>query len=256
MDTAVVDKIMQYALAVAGEADDWKDRDLGPIHLIKYVYLADLAYANRNGETLTGAPWRFYDFGPYCTEVWQQAEPAMAAIHAQDRSFESQFKDDDVRRWRSQDPEQDRTAAGTGLAFVARAAIERAVKEWGSDTQGLLHAVYSTEPMLRAAPNEILMFEAAEPAEKAEQEAPKTARQKKKAKAKLEQLRAKLAERRAGREPRRSTPMRQPRYDEVYAEGVVWLEKLAGEPPREHEGTLEIDDSVWRSETRGSRGDS
>ena len=54
MDLKKVDKIIQYALAVAAN-EDFCNRDLGPIHLVKYVYLADLAYAERNkGETFTG----------------------------------------------------------------------------------------------------------------------------------------------------------------------------------------------------------
>ena len=36
------------------------------IHLIKCVYLADLAYdKEHNGQTYTGIPWRFYHFGPW-----------------------------------------------------------------------------------------------------------------------------------------------------------------------------------------------
>ena len=41
-----VDLLLQYALLVAGEQDEFLDRQLGPIHLIKYVYLADLFHAN------------------------------------------------------------------------------------------------------------------------------------------------------------------------------------------------------------------
>ncbi len=50
-----VDLLLQYALLVAGEQDEFLDRQLGPIHLIKYVYLADLFHAKRNnGVTFTG----------------------------------------------------------------------------------------------------------------------------------------------------------------------------------------------------------
>ena len=41
MDTAKVDLLIQFALAVAAEEDALAERELGPIHLIKYVYLAD-----------------------------------------------------------------------------------------------------------------------------------------------------------------------------------------------------------------------
>ena len=64
-----IDLLLQYALLVAGEEDEHTDRQLGPIHLIKYVYLSDLAFAERNdGKTFTGVNWQFYKFGP-----WSQA---------------------------------------------------------------------------------------------------------------------------------------------------------------------------------------
>jgi len=66
MDISRVDKIIQYTLLVAGDEDDYFDRQLGPIHLIKYVYLADLDYAaSHNGEIFTGVKWQFYKFGPW-----------------------------------------------------------------------------------------------------------------------------------------------------------------------------------------------
>ncbi len=42
---------------------------LSPIRVIKFLYLADLYHARENkGETLTGWPWEFVYFGPYCRE--------------------------------------------------------------------------------------------------------------------------------------------------------------------------------------------
>lgn len=46
-DAAKVDQIIQYSLLCAGEEDNFFDRRFSPIHMIKYVYLADLAYAER-----------------------------------------------------------------------------------------------------------------------------------------------------------------------------------------------------------------
>ena len=48
MKSNKIDLLIQYAFLVAGQEDEYLDRRLGPIHLIKYVYLADLAYAERN----------------------------------------------------------------------------------------------------------------------------------------------------------------------------------------------------------------
>jgi hypothetical protein len=45
---------LKYILAAAGQ-EDYGNREVGPIHLINYVYLADLAFAERHGgETFTG----------------------------------------------------------------------------------------------------------------------------------------------------------------------------------------------------------
>ena len=41
-----------------------------------------------------------------------------------------------------------------------------------------------------------------------------------------------------------------PRYDDVYFEGLKWLDRLAGEPIEPEEGTLEISDSIWKSPFR------
>jgi hypothetical protein len=42
MDINKVDLLLKYILAAAGR-EDYGNREVGPIHLIKYVYLADLA---------------------------------------------------------------------------------------------------------------------------------------------------------------------------------------------------------------------
>jgi hypothetical protein len=47
MKSNKIDLLIQYTLLVAGQEDEYLDRQLGPIHLIKYVYLADLVYAER-----------------------------------------------------------------------------------------------------------------------------------------------------------------------------------------------------------------
>jgi hypothetical protein len=56
MDINKVDLLLKYILAAAGQ-EDYGNREVGPIHLIKYVYLADLAFAEKHeGETFTGNP--------------------------------------------------------------------------------------------------------------------------------------------------------------------------------------------------------
>ena len=81
MKSSKIDLLIQYAILIAGQEDEYLDRRLGPIHLIKYVYLADLAYAERNcGETFTEIAWQFYKFGPWSQAVNERIKPALAAI--------------------------------------------------------------------------------------------------------------------------------------------------------------------------------
>jgi hypothetical protein len=46
MNINKVDLVLKYILATAGQ-EDYGNREVGPIHLIKYVYLADLAVGGR-----------------------------------------------------------------------------------------------------------------------------------------------------------------------------------------------------------------
>jgi hypothetical protein len=54
--------LLKYILAAAGQEDPGH-RKVGPIHLIKYVYPADLIFANH--------------FGPWAPEVYSRIEPAI-----------------------------------------------------------------------------------------------------------------------------------------------------------------------------------
>ena len=161
MNVNAVDSIIRYALAVAASNDDWLNRDLGPIHLIKYVYLADLAYAEGHaGETYTGARWRFYHYGPWAPEVFQRVEPAAVGVGADvERISSSQFDQDFTRYRLDREEAEHRTREiERELPAELRLRIRRAVRDFGKDTQSLLDFVYRTRPMLRAAPGEDLDF--------------------------------------------------------------------------------------------------
>jgi hypothetical protein len=101
LDLSRVDLLLQFALLSAGEEDDSRARTLGPIHLIKYVYLGDLAYARRHGgEIFTGINWQFYKFGPWSQVVHDRIEPALRSIGAEKATFESDYEDRaDWCRW-------------------------------------------------------------------------------------------------------------------------------------------------------------
>ena len=118
-DSSRADLIIQYALLLAGEEDESFDGQLGPIHLIKYVYLADLAYARRSdGESFTGAAWRFHDFGPWDAAVFLRVEPAAQAVHAERRTFQSDYGEKDWVRYRLRDTEKLDEIEGTVPAAI------------------------------------------------------------------------------------------------------------------------------------------
>jgi len=252
MDARKVDLIIQYALAVAGEADDFKDRELGPIHLVKFVYLADLAHAQlESGQTFTGAEWKFHHFGPWSVEVFNRIPSAAEKIGATERRFPSQFREEDARHWRvQQGSSADRL--GEKLPFSVASAVRRAARTYANDTVSLLHNVYQTPPMLRAAPGELLDFREAleEPVPvddiKVETVLPQIS------KTKAKELKSLVKQRLQDRvqAKRSSSHDLPPRYDEVFEKGRQWLDGLAGEPIAPVSGRLELGDNIWKSPAR------
>lgn len=258
LDTRRTDLLLQFIIAKAGESDDWRDRELGPIHLLKYCYIADLAFAERHaGQPLTGAEWQFYHFGPWQPAVLDRIEPALAAIHANVKRITGQYEGDFVRYSVPADQKQqviDATSRELPLGVIG--AVERALREYGSDTGSLLNYVYLTRPMLRAAPGELLDLRAdADEARHAAAEgtmAQPGKRQQRIRNQAMAALKKTLAERL--RSPRHAhSPTPAPRYDEVFAAGAEWLDSIAGEAVSPSRGDLAIDDSLWRSDQRTER---
>lgn len=263
MDTEKVDQLLQFALAIMGRRDRPREREVGPIHLIKLVYLADLAYAQRHGgETYTGAPWRFHHYGPWAAEVWKRIEPVVAALNASERTFSSQYRDD-VKRWSLQDVEQvEELAADLDrvLPLEVTSAITRGIRQssvdFGIDTTSLLHEVYRTQPMLGTRPGEPLRFDLAVPPP-SETDKPAlvqlSAKQQKKRKEAIHELRERVQQKL--REQKKRTlvpPPTPPSYDEEFIQGVQWMDSLAGEQIRQgEEGELHFSDEVWTAPGRG-----
>lgn len=251
MDTARVDQIIQYALLTAGEEDSVLDRELGPIHLLKYVYLADLAYArDHQGATFTGARWIFFDFGPWAPAVHDRIQPAARAIGAEVRSFPSDFGDEAWHRLSKHDA---RALDGLKklLPFEIRVDLDRLVHRFGKDTSALLDHVYRTAPMLHAAPNEALDFSIEQPVKvmkTPEAGTSLTARQTKK----LREAGRALRERHAAKASAPRFTPRPPPQDEIHAAGMAWLDSLAGEPLSDRTLSAEFDETVWKSSARRS----
>ena len=251
MDVNRVDTLLKYILLVAGQEDPG-NRELGPIHLIKYLYLADVVHSQKyKGATYTNIPWVFHHFGPWSAETYTRIEAVVREIGASERRISSPKYEDDFFRWELVDDELfeelDRQ-----LPVVISFAIKKLVHEFGDDTSALLHYVYTTGPILRAAPGEHLSFEPtpedqedmreAEPSLK-DQGLSKTAKSRLK-----EKIEAMVSEKLAKKKtPTAYTP---PRYDQVFFEGQEWLHEIAGEPIESQEGQVSFSKEIWKSPSR------
>jgi len=249
-----IDLIIQYALITAGQSGSY-ERRLGAIHLIKYVYLADLIHAKyHNGKTFTGLKWIFHHFGPWSAECFKRIEPALSAIQANRIEIKGE-KYGDFIRWEKEDPDlfDDLT---NKIDLSVAGAIQRYVREFGNDTYDLLDFVYKTSPMLSAAPEEELDFSQVH-IEGFESESPEprvesTERQKKKQRQKLLDFKKHLNNRlNAKIESQRSKScMFPPRYDDVFFEGLSKLNEDEGTDQFHGEFIALFGDNIWKSKAR------
>lgn len=260
MDIIKVDQLLKYILAASGQEDPG-NREVGPIHLVKYVYLAELAFAERHGgETFTRTSWRFHHFGPWSPEVFNRIEPVLEEVGAQERKISSPKLEEDIIRFSLVDEglfEQ----LDKELPLVITLTIRRLIHLFGDDTTSLLHHVYRTRPMLEAAPDEFLTFKTEKIEEEEKEEAlgkvsdvvelyrtPSPKKRKADMKALKEKIQAKLSEKKLQKSQiKYSEP---PRYDEVFFEGVKWLDSLAGDPVQEQEGEISFSEDIWKSPAR------
>jgi hypothetical protein len=262
VDKKRVDLLIQYVMAAAGR-EGYDRRQLGPIHILKYLYIADLAHAAAHaGQTFTGLPWTFYKFGPWALEAHQRIAPVVTDMGADEKVYPSRYENDAVRWTLRDDTLCDELEPE--LPHEVCSAVKRAVHEFGSDTHGLLHFIYATAPMLRAAPGELLdfRFAVAESAdEPPAQEIPPSApvkiserarRRRKEALADLKRrVRVRLD---SSLDARKMVVPPPPRYDEVFLEGMKWLDELAGEPIESCSGEIVISDDIWKSRSRSDPG--
>lgn len=126
--------------------------------------------------------------------------------------------------------------------------------EHGSDTADLLRRVYLTPPMLAARPDEILRFPTRPGRETPPPSTPDSGnvsrREKRRRAAILDEARKKMRRLLAEKRKKRSPPDPAPRYDEIFHEGTLQLDREAGESVRPSSGTLQFEDSVWTSSQR------
>jgi hypothetical protein len=237
LDQARLDRLFQYALAIAAQADDFGQKALGPIHLLKYAYLADLAHGERNdGATYSSTPWIFHHFGPWSADAFTRIGASLTSVGAQQLSFRSQYADDTVRF----------KLDVTDAESLAR-RLERELPR---------EVVYATRPMLNAAPGAVLDFRPAAsqgpaPAAVQTESAPKlSAKAKQLRKSVLQAAREEIQRRVRGGAGAQAVPSPAPRYDEVFFEGTAQLDRAAGAAIEPSTGELQFDGSVWLSSQR------
>ena len=159
MNVEHVYNLIHFFLAYASQADDRRARELGPIHILKYLYLADVAYAARKkGRSYTGIQWEFYHFGPWDPGAHDSIQESVRRIGAEIRVFSwGEAKKESYRYSLLHDLTNDEfERIERELPVSISGPVGKLIREYGSDTNRLLHHVYRTEPMLHASPRELL----------------------------------------------------------------------------------------------------
>jgi hypothetical protein len=215
-------KLIQYIVWYATD----RRTKLTTVRLVKFLYLADLNWAKENnGEILTGWPWRFVHYGPFCSESLDTIEKAYHSGFIEKGAYQSKFADEDYNLyWCSEEPD-----ISEKIPLFLRSQLNEAISKWGDDTYGLLDYVYfETEPMLDAKKGDLLDFSKARKFEKPIEIKMRKLNPELVAKGKeiLERLKTKYKQELANR-ARDSQPI----YDEVYYKATQLLdeEDLVGE---------------------------
>ena len=134
--------------------------------------------------------------------------------------------------------------------------LRRDVHKFGKDTPALLDYVYKTKPMLSASPNDYLDFSlevessTAMTQERQQLKIDKlSARKRKQFRERLGKLRKEHQRRKTAR-PNLLDPVASRRHDDIYEEGIAWLDQLAGPPIESGDRLVEFSGEVWNSPTR------
>lgn len=255
-----IDQLLQFILAAAGQ-EDFFSRELGPIHLIKYIYLADLDYAeHHNGITYTALPWKFHHFGPWSNEAYSRIDPALFEIGAEKKVIELETPEynGDLIRWLLTDDElYDRL--DKQLPFIITTSVQKYVHRFNAITEDLLHFVYRTWPMLRAKPGDCLDFSIPDYLKKENKEYSDiignipndlSTKQMKKKKQAIEALKKEFREKLENQKRKSKLLFSPPPYDDIYFEGLKSLDSLAGEEIKELKGIVHFTDDIWKSKAR------
>ena len=159
MDTK---QLVKYVVWLAGQFDS----AVTETRLIKYLYLIDLYHARiKKGKTLTGWPWAFVYFGPYCSEAYDAIEQAVKFNLIEEKYYDSKYEGKDkFRKFIIEKDEQDLEPPITkDLHIYIITQLQHVIRQYGDDTACLLDFVYyDTEPMQDAIPKQKLDFSIAQ----------------------------------------------------------------------------------------------
>jgi hypothetical protein len=128
---------------------------LSPLRLVKLLYLADLYCARENsGVTLTGWPWAFVYYGPYCREAMQAIDASVIRNLIAALPYKSKYDDDEHYVYRC---DSDVKGVEDQLPIYITSPLKEAVRKWADDSPRLLdHVYFETEPMIGASPGQRL----------------------------------------------------------------------------------------------------
>ncbi len=210
---------------------------LTPIRLVKFLYLLDLYFARElGGRTLTGWPWAFVHYGPFCGQALNAIEVCVHKGIIEARPYTSQY--DGEQHFVYSLPRKERPIAAHVLPARVLSTLEEAIRKWGGDTAGLLdHVYFETEPMLAAGPGDRLDFSSARWAPRHEPVAMKKLRPE--AVKQGKELLARLRERTAGGLARSRQEAEGEIRDAAYATFLKALEPAAPAPNIEGVAILE-----------------
>ncbi len=133
---------------------------LTTLRLVKFLYLADLYHARGSkGQTLTGWPWAFVYFGPWCKEVNAAIEATAKNGLILAQEYPSKYDDEkDYRLFWVEDTD-DEPKIVDALPTYVWSRLKWAIQKWADDSSGLLDYVYfETEPMIETRPGALLNF--------------------------------------------------------------------------------------------------
>jgi uncharacterized protein YwgA len=134
--------------------------------LVKFIYLADLYHARiKKGQTITGFPWKFIYYGPYCNEAWQCIEQTVNEGFICKETYDSRFGDGkEYNVFTNKDEDTEKIEELIHIGVLAQ--IQNVIRKLGDDTPQLLdHVYFDTEPMANAIKGDLLDFSATEKSE-------------------------------------------------------------------------------------------